>query len=305
MRFQSFFLFILSIGFFTSCDNLVQEVDSDLVPQIGEKVVVHCYISPQDSLLIALVSLSRPVLGADPPYSYGTKPVVPGALVTLTDGERSVVLSFDEQAQRYSALAKSFPIQTGKNYRLQVNLNNQQVTSSCTVPAQVPLSAVRVDSVEQLVGPNSKRWQYQIRMDWQDPAGTRNFYRTAGTYAYKILESITPSRLEETLLNGPIQFNRSEAFITDLKQDGQLLTSPKGDFAIQTAGGRFPIRPLQIMASLLHTDANYYNYHLAIERREDTSGNPFAEPVLIPSNIDGGLGCFGAYNRSQKTVLIP
>lgn len=60
----------------------------------------------------------------------------------------------------------------------------------------------------------------------------------------------------------------------------------------------------ELTYSLLHVDENYYRYHDSILRQSESEGNPFAEPVPIPTNINGGLGCFGGYNRSTVVVKL-
>ena len=59
-----------------------------------------------------------------------------------------------------------------------------------------------------------------------------------------------------------------------------------------------------VTADLLHLNADYYRYHQALQRQQEVESNPFAEPVPIPTNIRGGLGCFGAYSRSTLTVRL-
>jgi hypothetical protein len=56
--------------------------------------------------------------------------------------------------------------------------------------------------------------------------------------------------------------------------------------------------------TLLATDEPYYRYHDAIQRQDRAGDNPFAEPVLIPTNIQNGLGCFAAFNQSSMTVRV-
>jgi hypothetical protein len=64
------------------------------------------------------------------------------------------------------------------------------------------------------------------------------------------------------------------------------------------------LQQAELTYSLLHVDENYYRYHDSILRQDESEGNPFAEPVPIPTNINGGLGCFAGYNRSTVVVKI-
>ena len=61
-----------------------------------------------------------------------------------------------------------------------------------------------------------------------------------------------------------------------------------------------PVGRLEVY--LVNADENYYRYHDAVQRQNRVDGNPFAEPVPIPTNIQGGLGCFGAYTTSTMSM---
>jgi len=55
----------------------------------------------------------------------------------------------------------------------------------------------------------------------------------------------------------------------------------------------------KLTIQLFTTDYHYYQYHTTIENYE--SGNPFAEPSRIYSNVENGYGVFAGY---QKSVFI-
>jgi hypothetical protein len=41
-----------------------------------------------------------------------------------------------------------------------------------------------------------------------------------------------------------------------------------------------------------------------VRRAVQSQTNPFAEPVLVYSNVTGGLGVFGAFTRTTTSVRI-
>ena len=93
---------------------------------------------------------------------------------------------------------------------------------------------------------------------------------------------------------------------TDVGRDGQDLLSVRGQLAMQLEwanGIQLLSKPVgQLNAYLLNVDQAYYQYQDAVERQSQVLGNPFAEPVPVPSNIQGALGCFGAYTRAARTM---
>ncbi|WP_370469359.1 DUF4249 family protein [Nibrella viscosa] len=51
----------------------------------------------------------------------------------------------------------------------------------------------------------------------------------------------------------------------------------------------------------MNADLNYYHYHETLRRALRAVDNPFAEPLPLPGNIQGGLGCFAAFSRVSIT----
>ncbi|MCK5824390.1 MAG: DUF4249 domain-containing protein [Ichthyobacteriaceae bacterium] len=54
----------------------------------------------------------------------------------------------------------------------------------------------------------------------------------------------------------------------------------------------------------LTCDVDYFKYHKSIEKYGYGGADVFTEPVIVYSNVIGGLGVFGAYNRVTQNVLI-
>lgn len=306
-------LYLLLILLLASCNSLRQEVEPKGIVQEPEKLVVACFISPQDTALAARVTRSSPVLGTANPFNSD----VTSATVTLSDGSQSVMLRiktgtvYGDLYNAYRADPRELPIVAGKTYTLTVRVpDGREVTATCTVPGPVALNQVTLDSsVTTDFGLSRK--EYYARMRWHDPAGQANFYRVAGnnefTYTYTTRTSPNAPLRDTTMrMWGDWYFNNGST-LTDIGRDGQEIVSGRGRLAISYSwinGKQQGSFPRQLNAHLLNVEENYYRYHDAVERQNQAGDNPFAEPVLIPSNIQGGLGCFGAYNRSTITVNL-
>lgn len=284
-----------------SCESIfVKVVDPTNIPIGEQKLTVHCYISPQDTVLTAVVNRSRAVLGAHNSVRLGS---LPDATVTLSDGDRSVVLRYNDQQDipLHRIDARKFPIQVGKMYSLAASLpTGERVTATCTVPDSVPITSFRIDS---LPDPNiGNGLGYYVRMIWQDPVGVVNYYRVAGDNEYG---SVGHQYVQGRYIEVPIRavnelFVVGESpYLTDQNLDGRTMISPEGRLSYTLSSGKiYANRPILINLYLLNADVNYYRYHESLERAVQAQSNPFAEPTPVFSNITGGLGCFGAYNRS-------
>ncbi|WP_128547570.1 DUF4249 domain-containing protein [Larkinella soli] len=301
-------------GWLTACDSLKQEVDPDLVNAGSEKLVVTCFLAPQDTILVANVALSRPVLGENVSYDTRRK----DAVITLSEGSRSVRFKIREGnvpgGFYYYVDPKEFPIEAGKTYTLNVGIaDGRKVQAKCTVPHPVIPDDIVLDSALTLRNGFSGK-EFLVRLRWLDPSGEKNFYRVGGIFKYRAApinpRDTTTIRWQSNL----IDFRRNREtrdLIDDRGNDGTTLASPRGKFNIgnndnQTTLAQFlsVYQNAELEIDLLHTDENYYRYHEAVFRQDQTGGNPFAEPILIPTNIEGGLGCFGAYNRSTRSFTL-
>ncbi|RCR68747.1 DUF4249 domain-containing protein [Larkinella punicea] len=311
-----FSLFLLVSFLLSACNSLIQDVDPDKLPKVDQKIVVQCYISPQDTLLRATVSQSRVVLGTN------DNSVTNGHQVVLSEGSRSIELKFNPSLSAFVADARQFPIEAGKTYRLKVQKGVQSVEAVCTVPQAIPLTTVKLDSAR--LGNDrdgSLFWSYYIQASWQDPAGSVNMYRLAGDYEFLQVTTSTrpnqpPTQNSQQMIN-QLGFNEDNTdFLSDRNRNGQMITSQRGYLYLNSqtysyvsngsvyTNSTISKRPIKINFYLLNVDMNYHAYHHALELQNDAVDNPFAEPALVPTNIQGGLGCFGAYNRSTITAIL-
>ncbi len=281
---------LLATVFLLACE---KEVTSIKLPAASSQLVIHSFISPQDTMLNVYVTESKPVTG-DRPGSVSTP--VADAAVTLSDGERTISLPVTSiftgsRGDVYRVRAEAFPVVAGRTYFLEVSTpDGRRATAQCTVPeARVTPeflmdSAVRNDYGQEYV-------KYTGRIRWLDYPGETNFYRTDGEIWF-----VRPAGRGE-LVEERFRLNydfRANHFFSDSRLDGALLTSPEFSFNITEN-----INSATVYAYLLTTDRSYFEYHRTLRAGEND--NPFAEPVLIYSNVEGGQGVFAAFNR---TTLI-
>lgn len=301
-----------------ACGSLKNEVSPGLIQKQGIQYVVNCYISPQDTLLTATISLTNPVLTSTTINSTTTNES--RSTITLADGDRFVVLPYDTKRAVYAADPKLLPIREGRTYTLTVKTaDGQTLTSTTTVPKAVPIQKITLDSIQNDNGVVLSK-DYTAQIIWQDSPGQADFYRVAGQFVFTTQALNTSNKPQTGQSSLSFRRNRNTGdFVNDELIDGDALTSVPGYLDISFSSGRNSPNPqaelakltlgstyavARIEMALLHTDENYYRYHEAVLRQRNLGGNPFAEPILIPNNIVGGLGCFGAYSRTVATLKI-
>ncbi|MBO0935478.1 DUF4249 domain-containing protein [Fibrella sp. HMF5335] len=309
-------VYLVSLMLLTGCGSLRNEVNPSVLSAGGAKLVVNSYISPQDTLLTVKVSRSKPVL-IEP--SEAQPYVVENATVTLSTGGQVVVMRYNGARQLYQARPALMPIRTGQTYTLTVSTpDGKQVTAQATVPQPVPISAISLDSTITTTG-TTKNKAYRISFVWEDPATETNFYQYGGYFQWRDSKFTYPigGQSEVPVPNILVlSFNRDRVtgnVLSDDRQQGGLLTSQSANvasIAVQKGDPKaaeyvtYTYPGARVVAQLLSTEESYYRYTDAVFRQRQVGNSPFAEPVLIPSNIAGGLGCFAAYNRTEKVLLL-
>lgn len=331
MKYLIHILIIVLAGSLIACDNLITTVPESKLPSASEKIVIHSYISPQDTVILVKVTLSSPVLGVhhnngysftilDGDTIYHTNTSIYNAKVVLSNSRnQSIVVPYNKAHDIYMFNAKLFPIVAGETYTLTAEASMGKVEATCTVPKEMAvISSFKIDTVYDNKA-EPPRLTYRINFDWIDIPGKASYYTMKAEINAKML--LTPfrdNRNQETLTRVMRytgywdEENRQEQYQSDVSRDGKILSTPNGIIALGTevlnennqlyytkfSGGKSNIR-----MEILNTDKNYYNYHRAVRINNRQDGNPFVEPVPIPTNVKNGLGCFAASNKYVMTVV--
>jgi hypothetical protein len=289
----------------TGCSNLRTEVNPDFLNRESGKLVITGFLSPQDTVLAVKVSRSRTVLGDS--IDTGSTLTIQNAVVTIQEGSRMVALNNkNNTADYYSIEARFLPIVAGRTYKLVVQTpGGERVESSCTIPGAVRLDGIAFDSaiVNQFF---NQQKRYYVHAVWTDQPNQANYYQITGLFQF--INADSASRREYR----NIRFDDSNGSLqTDENQDGTQLFSERAyisriDASSPAAQRSFSsrFRDALVTVNLLNIEKTYYQYQNSAGLQAQSSGNPFAEPVLIPSNIQGGLGCFAGYNRSTMRLRL-
>ncbi|WP_161597156.1 DUF4249 domain-containing protein [Dyadobacter flavalbus] len=305
-------LLIACLTFLSGCESLVNDLDQDKLPKTESRLAVECYISPQSPRLEAVITQSQPLFG---PATYNPE-FVKNAQVFLSDGQNRVQLMFQDSAFNYMADTTAFRIVAGKTYTLTVDDGKRFVKATCTVPVKSPV--IKSFTVEKIYSGFGTDSLASIKLSWEDIKGESNYYDIRG---YSVLEQTTLRFDNET--NDAVPFrsiNKLQLYFgekniyNDINLDGitfnipesKIYLQPNTEFTYQDKDGvkkSFYTNPKisEVRLEVLHIDENYYKFYRSLANT-DFQDNPFVEPTLIYSNIEGGLGCFGAFNSSGKTA---
>lgn len=288
-----------------SCKSLVKEIDPSILPQTDSKLVVACFISPQDTVLAAKVTETKVLIGS----TGDIKDDITNATVKLSNGAKTILLTYNAADGYYRALPAELLINAGSTYTISVSTpDGRSVNATTTVPRNVPIKEIKIDSAQTTDirrGISVTNTDYTVKLIWQDKANEVNFYRGISVYdiVYQIPDSTNPTKTNARLLSTITDLRT----IDDKGSDGQLIslsrTFQPNNLGLNIQGNQTNIgkRLDKIKVALFQTDISYYNYHTSL-RKQRENNNPFAEPVLLYTNINGGYGCFGSYNATWQEI---
>lgn len=274
---KKIFPFLLLLVSTTACRETVVSTANINIPV---KLVVGCFINPQDDTLYATITLSKPLY--KPTRSEFEYDTVKNATVQLSNGATSANFSYSIGKNQYILPTANFSIIPGQTYNLTVTTpTSERVTASTTVPLpqnfNFTLDLTKTDT-------NRNENQYMMDARWQGVPGPERFYRfiygVKTTYDFGDYEDWPNSNVWNQL-----------QFFSDDQQENRQFRFRETVYL----GWRTPGSPAQskVTALLQELDMHSFRYLTSLAAQINSSGG-FSEPVVIYSNIENGLGCFGS-----------
>jgi len=278
---------LFSVLVFSGCrEKLIDTTDLN----IPERLVVGCFISPQDDTLQATVTLSRPLYGQSI-FNEWQHPKVSNATVTIRSGGNSAVFSYNATLEKYVLPATAMPIIAGQTYTLEVSTpDGKRVDAQCTVPSPANF---QFEVLGSLVAPaNNEPFSRALNVDfrWQGLPDKNRFYRL--NYAQLLENGMFAGEYWQNTYLGATQF-----YADTERENKRFRVFERISLVFTTSDGN----GLRIKGVLQELDENSYRYFSSMSKQLQVGADGFSEPVVIFTNVNNGLGCFGA--SYQYTVL--
>lgn len=280
-----------------SITGCVRDANNVTLPQSDPKLVVTAFISPEDTILKVEITKSKPVLGKQD--AYGAINAVQNAQVTISDGVQTLQLTYDATALNYSypLSGNANFIKPGGTYFLTATTpDGKSVSATTTIPANkinatTAVITLKADNTEDY--PRDK-----IEFSFYDISNEENYYRVQAYLLYK--ENFSEDRISEIYFdNDESRSYQNFNLYSDKNRDGKEFTAIKGHYYSSSSF----TASREVVVNVYNASKEYYDYHKSIQNFQ--GDNPFAEPVLIYSNIKNGLGVFAGYNTTVVTKAIP
>lgn len=257
--------------------------------------------------------------GSAIPIPVNPYPKAPPATVEVFEDGKSLGFLVSDTASVYSFPSPYIPL-PGKTYRLEVKAEGYgTVQAQGRIPAPAPIEAVLTGNYKQLKRWNGTREVAEIKLTLQDIPGERNFYGLIiqshreditgessggrGHYIYTsdILFEDEASFSLGSDFNGYREIGYGKNLFNDLTFEGK-----KKEILVYLDVENAEMAGLSsIYFKLQNMSEDSYKYHLTREKSRNDSENPFVQPTLIHSNIDGGgLGIFGTFSVTYDSLKV-
>jgi hypothetical protein len=263
---------------FSSC-----ETEADIpLPEVDPKIVLNCFIGDELTVIKAAVFKSKPVFSDDDgnyPYSNN---VEEDMYVVISNGSISAELVFNPQTEFYEVGTDVFPLVPGGNYTLTVTApDGEIVKANTTIPLNAPIVQSSSFSAEQISNDfYGEQTRVIIKQTLADPSSSFDYYRF-----YYVLQ-------DQFMTNTYV----SEDYTDDNSLDGNLLYNEHEMTAYY--GSDNPL--VNVKAYVIRGSEEYYRFHKTVYNQ--SPGDPFSEPSIIYTNVDGGLGVFAGYRQVEVII---
>lgn len=253
-----------------------------------------------------------------PPYVFLTKSIgffskidlntlsnsfIHGAKITVSDGVKSFVLReyqvnnggtnfsfYTVDSADLAALA--FHGTVGKSYSLKIEYNGKLYESSTTIPAPKPLDTLwsRAPKPEEMPDDYPNSMLLFARYKDPDTLGNRVRYFT--------------KRNSEQFL-APYYSVSDDAIVNGTQIDIQLSAGFNRMDTINRQTLGYFYRGDTVIIKWSSIDKSVFDFWRTLEFSYGSTGNPFAAPVKVTSNISGGaLGVWAGYGNTYDTLII-
>ncbi len=264
MKYISIIIVLVSLSFI-GCEKVIDIELNETDP----KVVIQGQLWEGTNDFVVNIKQSRSF------YEQEDQAIVDNAMVTLFDGEMNPVVLENLTDGNY--IAKDYVASAGNNYTIEVNIGEENYSATTFMPAKVVLDSIRSEFAPGMFG---QEGGYLVFMFYQDTPGVNNYFRAL---SWK---------------NGVEQDSGSDLWLNDSNfTDGNYITIPLFTQTFEL-GDTIDIR-------LSSIDSTIYDYYQTLAGIAGGGGGNNAAPANPNSNFsNGGLGFFGAFNGSEKQIII-
>jgi hypothetical protein len=287
-----------------SCE-LITEVKIRPIPS---RLVVNCVYTSDNTFRIQ-VSRTHHILGEGPP-----PPELKNVVATIANDtdQTAMFVEFGKDDENSFLQNHALKSQPGHTYTLSVHVPGfEPAFATSRAPQVVEIIDVRIDSANMIPPSENSQGGTPIEFTFRDPPGEGDFYFPQFFLMYTYDSRDSSGNVIGTF-ESPMEYRLSKIIPSGILEgigdnEGEVLNDKGLDGTLRTirlyitqyryyVSGKPPLPKWKF--TLGHTYEDYYKYFHSVTLQQYNDGNPFAQPVQIHTNIQGGLGIFAGVATS-------
>ncbi len=301
-----------------ACEQMKKEIDIN-ISDAEKHIVINGIINP-DSLITVRISQSQNILD-DSKINYLTS-----ADVKLYENDVFVEYIQHKDTGVFKSTIKP---EIGKEYKITVDYGKMKTAIATTLlkeankilkvdtSMQLGYSGYYNEAGEYIEDGYANSYDINFKVKFKDNGETEDYYFLALAVKQPEYTQDSPPVFIGYKEYPEVFFNTNDVVFKDYNQEyildglyGMVFSDEKFNGAYYSLNFKSTIhdkgldkKPL-IVIKLLTVPKDIYQFILTRNKNEQTTGDPFAQPVQIYSNIENGLGIFSYYAMDVDSLLI-
>jgi len=289
-----FFILFAIVFSLSACDNFSTVVDIES-PEFDQRITLSGLLTPGLDRIQFLVGKNQGIFTVSENDQYL---VYDAEIFIFNEGGNSIEFSQDLLGGFYAVDSTEDFFISGETYQIDVNHPElSTVTAEVSIPNRldnlrniefkenggVDLDGYRISAISfDIVDPEGEDNYYEIKLEYRREAGDefRPIYIT----------SIDPVYEEDNYTNG--------GYVRDRTFDGDTKF-----FQVQFDNYYSTIEEVEFRILWRSLNKESYEFNKALSIFRSNGDNPFASPIQIPSNIEGGLGFIESYSEEVYDII--
>lgn len=252
-----------------------------------DQIVLNAEITP-GQFIEFFVSTSVDISSGGQPF----RPTTGEAIFELSDQDGEIDVEYDQEEGRWRT-NRVYEPESGFEYNLSVAIPSKDIKPIKSF-TKVPFSVGIDDATLSKSLEEESSYVYEIALELGTPIELPAYYRLAAFTDEDLQNEVNISKI----LSGA----SSSEFLNHHKGimiDQSILDGDRMDLELSSD------RDIEKVYFALYTaNEDYYRYHISLSRSIGSSGSPASEPIVDYSNIQNGLGLFGAYSTSTYELRL-
>lgn len=300
-------LYLIIVTLVLSIFSCRKELDID-IKEKDKKIVLNGLINP-DSLIKINLSKSIGVLESSNSLQF-----VNNAIVKLYEDNNYVEdLIFDKTGNYYSTINPK----RDKEYKITADVNGMKSVETYTsIPVSYEVFDLKYTADSTLYGDEYYHYyDYETTIDvsFNDPSDKTNYYILSFSRLYPKMRYNENTETYDTIgyrleaLDYSSNTQVFEVYCYNSYINGYAFSDKLFDgqkCSIHSKLYNYYNEDLWIYINLYSISKDYFKYLKSYDKYEEVDGNPFAEPVIVYSNIENGLGLFSSYSTYTDSIYI-